>query len=160
MVADVEFQLEILPVGRFLPDQGELAFIQEDITGFGKVAHGQVETHGTVVQDLHGKFGGTNETQHAGIDHLPVHQDGAFLPLGEQGGTGGIGLGTRIDGQAIGRTGVEQNPGTLQGTFDPVEFPLVLRFQIDTSLLRTPRSGGISRRTEMKDHAVLRQHAA
>ena len=137
MVADVELQLEVLPVHDLL-----------------------VEAHRAVVEHLHRQFRRADEARDPGVDHLAVEQHGALLALGEMGGAGGVGLGARVDGEAARGAGLEQDPGALQGALDAVEVPLGLGLQVHAAFLRSARAGRVGGRAEVQGHPVLGQHPA
>ena len=160
MVADVKFQLEVLPVDHLLLDNRVLVLVQDDIASRGQGVHGQVKAHGAVVEHLHGHLGRADEPGHAGVHHLPIHQDRPFFASGQVGGAGGVGLGAGVDGEPVRGAGFDEHPGALERPFDAVELPLVLGLQVHPAFLRTAGAGGIGGRAEVQREAVFGEHPA
>ena len=82
-----------------------------------------------------------------------------LLVLLDDVGPGLIGLVGPVDGHSRGFS-VKQDPGTFEGSFHPVEFPLGMRLdQHMPGLLATGRSS-VGRCSEMKGEAVFAEHTA
>ena len=74
MVADVEFELDVTALADHLADQVVLVGVELDVTGLRKGFHGKVIAASLVVESLQRDGGRLDETQSAGLDHLPVEQ--------------------------------------------------------------------------------------